>query len=363
MEVTVKRSHLTRAAVFTEQVTAKNAALPILSNILFSAGGGKLRLSATNLELGVSVELSAKTSGEGRVAVPGKTFADLVRAAQTEVVTFSVQKNNLTAQAGAYHTQLLCFDPAEYPIIPTITGGVVFSIDAALLGRILASIADSIASSESRPELAGAYLRVHEGTITVAATDSFRLAEAVAPITESVSTAVIIPRATVSQLLRVLPDMDGEVRVRVADNQAVFSCDGVEVISRLIDGKYPDYRKVIPEQSASRVLVARAELENAIRGAALFSSSIFDVKLACTESDLSVSAKNASKGEGSAAISATLKGEPFDIAMNHHYLADGLKTVSSDRVVLEYTGKGSPFVVRAPEKDSGSVYIIMPLRA
>jgi DNA polymerase-3 subunit beta len=134
------------------------------------------------------------------------------------------------------------------------------------------------------------------------------------------------------------------------------------VVSRLIDGKYPDYRKVIPERSLTKVLIRHADLEQAVKVAALFTSSISDVKLASTERALSVSAKNAGKGEGEATVEANLKGEPFDIAMNFHYLLDGLRVIRAEHLVLEFTGKGSPFMLRPEGADGSLVYIIMPLR-
>jgi DNA polymerase-3 subunit beta len=229
------------------------------------------------------------------------------------------------------------------------------------LRRLLSGVIDSVAASDSRPELAGAYVQLGKTHITAAATDSFRLVECSVPSARSEEHSIIIPRTAVTEALRVLGDAAGEVLVRAADNQLMISGDGYELVSRLIDGRYPEYRKVIPEKHLAKALVRREDLENAIRVAALFSSSIADVKISCTEKTLTVSAKNASKGEGEATVEANLKGEPFEISLNYHYLLDGMKAIPEEKVILQFTGKGSPFVIR-PSSEDPAVYIIMPLR-
>ena len=361
MKIVVHRDNLQRAVGLVERVTAKNAALPILSNILLVAEGGRLRLSATNLETGVTAVIAAKSDANGRVAVPGRILGDLARAAQGDTVSLSLKQNVLTIESGAYKTTVLCFDAAEYPIIPKIEGGVRYTVQASDVLRLFTSVADSIAASESRPELAGAYLRfASDGTIA-AATDSFRLVERTMPAKHGSESSAIVPRATVLEALRLLSGVESEVEVRIADNQISLIGEDFELVSRLVDGRYPDYRKVVPERFLSKALVRRDQLENAIKVAALFSSSISDVKLQCQEKTFSVSAKNASKGEGEATIEAALKGEPFDISLNYHYLLDGLKAIQDEKVVMQFTGKGSPFVMR-PASEDPTVYIIMPLR-
>ena len=134
-----------------------------------------------------------------------------------------------------------------------------------------------------------------------------------------------------------------------------------ELVSRLIDGKYPDYQKVIPDRSLSKALIDKEEFTNAIKVAALFSSSVSDVKIECTEETLTVSARNASRGEGQASMKANLKGDAFEISLNHHYIMDGLKILPTKNVIVEYTGKGSPFVLR-PDDSNPLVYLVMPLR-
>ncbi|HUO75907.1 MAG TPA: DNA polymerase III subunit beta [Candidatus Paceibacterota bacterium] len=361
MNIIVHRDNLDRALGIVERVTAKNAALPILSNILLRAENGHLFLSATNLEIGVTAVIGAKTEKEGRIAVPGRILSDLVRASKTDTVSLMTNQNTLDVKAGEYKTSILCFDAGEYPIIPKLDGGTVVNIPIHSFQSLLAVVADSISNSDARPELAGALFRTEKNSITLAATDSFRLVEKNSPHTEDSKVSVIIPRSAVMELLRITTGLSGDVVLRIASNQIAVSHPEFELVSRLIDGKYPDYQKVIPDRSLSRVLVDKEELMSAIRIAALFSSSVSDVKIECNDAALLVSARNASRGEGQASTKANLKGDTFEISLNHHYVMDGLKIIPTKNVVIEYTGKGSPFVLRPDDGDT-LVYLVMPLR-
>jgi DNA polymerase-3 subunit beta len=230
-----------------------------------------------------------------------------------------------------------------------------------LQGALNATI-DSIALSETRVELAGLLMKCSSKSLTFAATDSFRLVEKVLPIACSRETSVILPRNTVNELIRVAGEIEGDITIHISENQIAFLSDDCELVSRLIDGHYPDYQKVIPEKFVSKALVVKHELESTARLAGLFSSSISDIKLSCQEKIIVVSAKNADRGETQVEIDALLKNDPFEIALNYHYLLDGLKIMPSDKVVIEFTGTGSPLVLRPGDEDKTLVYLIMPLR-
>ncbi len=363
MRITVHKDKLQRALNFVERVTAKNATLPILSNILFQTSIGQLKISATNLEVGITTSLGAKIESEGRIAVPGRVFLDFIRSTPNDIVSLELKQNTLHVRIGNYQTTILCFDASEYPILPKIEGGSVYTLSAQTLRRLIDGVGDSIALSDSRPELAGALLCFENERTTMAATDVFRLAEQKEKMTNTTSGTVIVPRGAILELSRVLSDITGDVLIRVSDNQISFTHNEFEVVSRLIDGKYPDYRKVIPEKAITRVLIQKSELENAAKVAALFSSSISDITLSGEHNKIIVKGKNSNKGEAQASVSAHTNGEAFEVSMNYHYFLDGLKSIPTEKIVLEYTGKGSPFILRPSTEDQNSVYLIMPLRS
>jgi len=363
MKISVQKNKLQKGIGFVERITSKNTTLPILSNILLKTESGRLCISATNLEIGISSLIGAKIEINGQIAVPGRILADFIKAAEGDVINIKTNQNTLLVDTNTYKTSILGFDASEYPIIPKIQKTEPFIISVDILRRMFNIVSDSIATSESRPELSGAFLRFKTSETIIAATDSFRLVEQRINLKNSKEAAVIIPRGVIVELIRILGEVGGDVSILIGDNQIEFIHDDFSVISRLIDGKYPDYFKVIPEHSLSRALIHKTELENAIKIAALFSSSISDINIYCEESVLRVTAKNSSKGEVSADIPVNLKGDPFEISLNYHYFLDGLKIIATDKVVMEFTGKGSPFVLRPNNDKKEEVYVIMPLRS
>lgn len=362
MKAVIAKENLQRALGFVDRITSKNTTLPILNNILLKTEDNCLRLSATNLEVGVSSTIHGKIDSEGCIAVPGRILSDFIRGASHETVTLGVQGNTLTVQAGSFKTTILGFDGSEFPIIPKLSATHTRVMPASTLRGMLVSITDCIALSDSRPELAGAMLEFQPSSTILVATDSFRLAEHLISTQNEQLGTLIIPRTTIQELSRTLSDIEGDIQIITADNQVAFIHDDVEIVSRLVDGKYPNYKPFIPDTFLSKVLVRTSELQDAVKVASLFSSSIADIKFECTDKEIHIGAKNTTKGEAQTSVECSLKGEPFEITLNHHYLLDGLKVIKTDAVVLEFTGKGSPFVLRPHSENKEVVYLIMPLR-
>lgn len=363
MKLTIHKNRFSRVLNFVERITSKNTTLPILSNILLQTEFGRLRVSATNLDIGISSVIGANIESEGKIAVPSKVLSDFIRNTPSDTISLEVKKNILTIQAGQYHTTILCFDASEYPIIPRIENGTQWSIDSSILTQLIHATASSISVSDSRPELSGAFMKLENNSVCMASTDIFRLAEKRFTYTNNIICSVIIPRNTIGELYRILGDISGDIAIQVSDNQISFSHEEFTLLSRIIDGIYPDYHKIIPEHSLAKVLVRKAELENAVKVAALFSSSISDIKLDCTDKVLNISGKNSTKGEAIAGVEVNLKGDPFEVSMNYRYFLDGLSVIQTEKVVLEFTGKGSPFIIRPHTEIKDTTYLIMPLRS
>lgn len=363
MKLSVNQENLRKALTLSERATSRTSTLPILNNVLLKTEGGRLRVSATNLEVGIHYTIGAKVEREGGVAVPARLVSDFVSSAQTGTVTLTVNDNKLSLKSPQYQTTVLGFDTTEYPIIPKVGGAVLCSLPAHELRSALTSVVDAAAVSENRPELSGIYVAFEKSRVVFAATDSFRLAECAVPSESQRTESVIVPRMTATEVLRMCDHTEGGVSVRIADNQIAFSGGDAEVVSRLVEGKYPDYRKIIPERSVTRTLVPRQELEHAVRLASVFSSNVSDVMITGDEKGLRVAAKSSVKGDARVTVPATLKGEKFEVSLNHHYLVDGLKAVPGDEVVVEYTGVGSPFVITMADEPKHTLYLVMPLRS
>ncbi len=361
MIITSNQKKLSTVIKNAERVISKNNSLPILQTVLLKAEKGGIKVCATNLELGVTYFINAKVIQEGSVAVPAKVFSDFIGNVTDEKVDLKVKGNVLNIDSEKYKTQILCFDIKEFPIIPANKEKNGFKISARELKNSLVSVIDSTALSESRPELSGIYINFGSQKIEFAATDSYRLSEKIIAVKDGITKSIILPRNTAIELIRALSDDDSEVMISFSDNQIFVYNNDFEMVSRLIDGRYPDYKRVIPEKFISLARVKKDEFERGIRTASIFSSNISDVKIKVQEESAEIYAKNNDKGEISTVLTCELKNEPFEITANYNYVLDGIKSINTNKVLMQFTGEGSPLVMR-PEDSKDFTYIIMPLR-
>jgi DNA polymerase-3 subunit beta len=223
-------------------------------------------------------------------------------------------------------------------------------------------VIDSAALSEARPELAGIFLHFFPNKIESAATDSFRLAEQVIYENGQIEQSIIIPKTTSQELIRAIGEREEDVAISLSENQIFFSTGDFEIVSRLIDGHYPEYKRVIPEKFISKYTLSREELEKSVRLASIFTSNIADIKLQADKDNFKILAKNADKGEVSLAVPGSLKNGPFSLVVNYRYLLEGLKIIKSSQVEIDFTGEGSPLILH-PEGRKDFTYLIMPLRS
>ncbi len=363
MKITVNQKNLKKALSLVEKVVSRNTSLPILNNILLKTENGRLKVSATNLEIGINYIIGAKIDEVGQIAVPARIISDFIGNIMDDKVLLTTKNNILNINSERYKTQILGFDAKDFPIIPKIKSKPLAVIPTKLLRNSLITVLDSVAVSETRPELAGVFLDFNNDKIVFAATDSFRLTEKIVDFKNVQKQFFIIPRNTVVELIRIAGELEGDLCFNASDNQVSFSTDDFEMVSRVVDGSYPDYKKVIPEKTISRVLVKKEDLEKTVRIAGLFSTNISDIKINCSESKMAVLAKNSDKGEIETLMDASLKNQPFEVSLNFHYLLDGLKILDTEKVVIEFTGQGSPLVLRPNDDRKDVVYLIMPLRS
>lgn len=363
MKITVNQKNLKKALNLVEKVVSKNSSLPILNNILLKTENGRLKVSATNLEIGINYIIGAKIEEVGQIAVPARIISDFIGNIIDDKVLLTTKNNILSINSDRYKTQILGFDAKDFPIIPKIKSKPLAVIPTRLLKNSFMTVLDSVAVSETRPELAGVYVNFNNDKIVFAATDSFRLTEKSVDFKNINKQNFIIPRNTVVELIRITGELEGDLSFNTSDNQISLFNDDFEIVSRIVDGNYPDYRKIIPEKCVSRILVNKNDLDKTIRIAGLFSTNISDIKINCTEGNMAVLAKNSDKGEIETLIDASLKNEPFEVSLNFHYLLDGLKILDTEKVIIEFTGQGSPLVIRPNDDKKDIVYLIMPLRS
>ena len=362
-------------------LASKNITLPILNNILFRVEGGSIKLLATNLEIGVSCEIRGKVEQPGEFTVQSrlladyvsllpKTQVDLVASEATEVDQVLVVKTK-------NHTTKIKGQPAtDFPLIPQIDKKNPYQIDAETFRRALGQVLFAVSVSETRPEINGVFFNLSKGILTLAATDSYRLAEKKVPLKKDSAgpdIQVIVPARTLQELTRILgsfkdPAAISEVDVvtiYLTDNQILFELGSIELVSRLVEGQYPDYRQIIPQQFKTTAVVDAVELVKAVKTAGLFTrSGIYDVKIdvASADSEVVVSSTNTQLGENVSKISATCDGQNNSITLNYRYLLDGLQNLSAEKASVKVIDSGNPCVLHPAGEKNDYLYIIMPIK-
>lgn len=351
-----------------KNIVGKNLNLPILNSVLLTAEDNQINLLTTNLELGINYFLTANVEQKGKLAVPTKIFSDFIANIKDGQIDLLLKENTLHIQSVNFKTKIICFDPKDFPLIPKIKDNTIVTLPAKTLKTALNVVFDSVSLSQTRPELSGVFVSFQGDKIFFASTDSFRLTEKVISGKPKKETTLIIPRNTVAELIRILSETDEDVSISAEENQIQFSSGSFEVVSRLVEGRYPDYQKVIPSKSVSQILFKKEDFQNNIRLAGFFASNVNDIGLKVDKKEVTVFSKSPDRGEFSSKIKnmpETAKHqieEPFEVLLNYNYLADGLKNIPTEEVVFEYTGEGAPIIIRPKDPELNYTYLIMPLK-
>lgn len=353
-------------------IAGKQTNLPILQNVHIKAEGGGIILSTTNLELAMKTEIRGKVDVPGDFTVPAKLFSDYVGLLPDDRIDTELVGDSLEITCGGTTTKINGMNASEFPLIPSVATKEIIELPADEFKNGLNCVLFSVATTEVRPELSGVYLKISQNEIVMAATDSYRLAEK--KISVSLSCAqreVILPSSALREVVRmvsVLAEEEGvgdKLLLGLADNQAVFRFGPSELITRTIEGKYPDYTQIIPTQFQTEAVVGREELIKAVKTASLFSrTGIFDVTLEIGDGVVKAMATDNARGKNSATSSADIKGANNSLVANYRYVLDGLQSMSSEGVTLKVVDGMNPCVIipNGTLEKGAQTYIVMPIR-
>jgi len=365
--------NLKRGLNIVGHITTKNINLPILNNILIRAKEGNISLVSTNLEIGITHQVRGKIEDDGEFTVDSKIITEYINLLNNnEKVKIEEKEGALKVESGNYKTKIKGEPAKEFPLIPTIPKKDFSSCSAEDLKKALNGVIFAVSNSENRLELTGVLFTFSKNKLTVAATDSYRLAEKEIIVKTSPhleEQKIIVPAKTVQEFLRVLNGLDGleiegqpEARIYLAENQILLTVDSVELISRLINGHYPDYKQIIPTKTQTEVFVSRQELIRAVKASALFSKTgINDITLVFSKDRIVVSSFSGASGESQIEVEADIKGVENEITINYRYLLDGLNNIDGEAVNIGVVNNSTPCVLRS-EKDKTYLYIVMPIR-
>jgi DNA polymerase-3 subunit beta len=371
-KLSILQENLAKGLTITSRSVASRAQLPVLSNILLATDKGRLKLSATNLETGINYWLGAKVEKEGALSIPAKVFTEFVTSLPVEKVELEAKENNLLVSCGSYQAEFNGLAATEFPKIPSLKGKPGLSFIAPNLIDSINQVAFAAAQDEGRPVLTGVFLAIEGKNLNLAATDGYRLSLKKIPSSKGIAQSkelkkgLIIPSRTLIELARTIGESDPEKEIGLtitkASNQAIFSTTDTEIISRLIEGKYPDYQRIIPKKGKTNILLDVSELTRAIRVAAIFAREAANiVRFNIDKKGLEITANTAQVGRNKVRLEAKVSGPGGKIAFNSRYLLDLLGAISGDQIKLEISGSLNPGVFTLTG-DQSYLHIIMPVR-
>lgn len=363
MKLQVTQENLNRALNSVARVANSRGTLPILANVLIKTSHNRLSLSATNLDIAITHFIGAKVEEEGDITVPARLMQDFVSSLPSGVIELDLQGTKLHVTTEQYKSVVNGIVADDFPVMPALSDGASWRVPADLLKKGLQQVVFAASSDETRPVLTGVILQTSEGRLRMAATDSYRLAEKDLG-TNSADINLLVPASALHDLLRLLGDNDSEVRVTHDDQQILFQVGDIELVTRLLDGKYPDYRKLIPGSFTTSATLKRADFVNVTKVSSLFArESAGSVTIEADEAAGQISIRSVASqlGENTATASAKVIGSGT-ITLNSRYLLDALNAISGDKVLFGFNGKLEATLLR----EAGSndyLHIIMPLKS
>lgn len=357
-------------------IAGKSSHLPILENVHIKCTQAGIELSATNLEMAISSKVRGRVEKEGEFTVPAKLLSDYLSLLPAGKIEMELVDDNLVVDADGKSTKVKGMPTSEFPLIPRLVENEGYTLDPNDFRKAISRVAFAVSGSESRPELSGVacFFRGSGGkdSVVMAATDSYRLAEVNLPIKDgekAEGASCIVPSRAMQEVGRILSGFKDDVETPDAvhwsmnESQLVISYGPVTLISRLIEGNFPDYKQIIPDQFQTTAEVDRKELLKAIRAASLFArKGLFDVHLNFTDDgQLTVSSSDSGTGEHHTKLATEFSGESNHATVNFKYISDGLNVIDSDRVTLRVIDGMNPILVQG-QGDEAYRYVVMPIR-
>ena len=366
MELTVTQENFARALSAVGRVASSKTGLPILSNILLRTDNNRLLVAATNLEVATTQYIGAKIAKPGAITVPARLISEFVSSLPKDSIELKVVNNNIHISSGKFTSIINGVIADEFPELPTINeqSSISYTINTDDFKQAVSQTIITASSDSTRPVLTGVYWHSHEGQLYLAATDGYRLSERRLVETKS-EVSAIIPVQTLQEVLRTIVDDSDTVDILFDETQVRFRINEAEIISRLIDGKFPDYRQLIPSKSDITATVNKPEFVRVTKIAGLFArESGGSVTLTVDADNKSVSLHSIASeyGENTSELSAEALGSG-QVTLNSRYLAEALSVIDGDTIEFSFTGKLSPCILKSVVKDVNYYHVIMPLKS
>jgi DNA polymerase III subunit beta len=362
LRITASKDELVQALGVVSRAVSTRTSVQILSGILLEAQGGELRLAATDMELSLRANVQAQIEGDGAIVLPGKTLADIARLLPSDEVAIEHKPSEAVVHitSGSASYTLHMYNPEDFPRLPELDAVETFSVDRESLLETIHRVARAASRDESRPVLTGILVSFTGGKIVMAATDSYRLAVKETSLGGNApELEAIVPSRALQELARIANAGD-TIEVGVHENQVLFSTDGAWLTTRRIDGQFPNYRQLLPEQFEHELTLPRVELLEVVRRASVMIQRATPLQLRFAEGELTVIARTHEVGESQESMPIGFTGETLEIGFNADFLRDGLESMDGEDVRFKLISPLRPAVIQGEGDDF--TYLVMPIR-
>lgn len=379
METIIFKENFKKGLNLSERAAGKNQTLPILNNVLIETDNNILKLTATDLEIGINYSDLAKIEKKGKTAVPAKFLSNLINSLNGEKLTLKLKDNFLYLNTENQKSKVKTLNPDDFPIIPKVNTEDFIEAKSAPFCQGISQVIDFCSLAQSRPEISGIYFNFQKNTLLIAATDSFRLAEKTLYFEKDLKKnySFILPQKTAREIVNIFSGMPGKMKICFSPTQILFenineenSYPKIQLVSRLIEGDYPNYQEIIPKNSTSQITLSRWEFLNNLKAANLFSGRTNEVKVVFNQEKkgIDIFSQDREIGENHSFIAAkSIEGKTAEVNFNAKFLMEGLNNIKAEEISFELSGEKNqeevgPSVLR-PVGDLSYLYVVMPIRS
>ncbi len=378
MNIILLQANFKKALSVVSNITSKNISLPVLNNVQIRAIENKIELCSTNLEMGITYGVRGKMEEEGVVLVDAKTVNNYIQYLPNEKIFITQSGQAIKVVCANYKTTINGYNSEEYPLIPLVSANLKLTVSSADLKDALQKVVFAASSAEARQELTGVYFRINDDSLRVAATDGFRLSEVVIKAekkeiadTKTVAEQLIIPSRTVQELIRILTIITADpedletgnlTEINIAENQVKLVAGSMQMVTRIIEGNFPDYQQIIPTSIICKAIMSKNELIRAVKTSSIFSKNdVNDVLFEIDSTEKCVISATGQLGENRVEIPAKIEGKAARVLLNYRYLIEGLQSINGESVRLSISGDNTPCLLE-PNKEKDHICIIMPIK-
>lgn len=365
MKIVTDRENLLEPLQQVASVVERRQTLPILANILVNAGNGQLQLTATDLEVELKTQANAECEGDADFTIPARKMLDIVKALpESAKITLNVESDKARLQSGRSRFSLGVLPAQDYPIIEPIPSNTVLSIKENLLKRLIEKTQFAMAQQDVRYYLNGMLLEIKQGNISTVATDGHRLAlsQTIDAVDNSIDIQVILPRKAVIELSRLLKDRDSEIKIELSNSYIKILLENSIFTSKLIDGRFPEYQRVMPSGSDKEIEAEKSELRSSLSRASILSNEKYrGIRFGLQENILQLQAHNPEQEEAEEEVEIDYSGEELKIGFNVGYLLDAISAIDEEQVIIELKDSNSSALIYG-KGNNESKYVIMPMR-